>query len=1268
MTETARLELIIDASRAKSGVDNLDKSMTGLLTVTGKVDVSLVGLERQLNAIAISTRATAQNSQNLGAGLSAISLNGQRTAETLARIEQGLSRIALNTQKAASGTRGYSVASGAAKVQTESFGRSLDNLGKKLGVTGGALQRLFVGFSAVYVLRDAAKTIAGFESSLATLRGVTGLGKTSQSFQDIEAQARKLGATTRFTAQDAAEGQLFLARAGFNAQQILAALPATLNLAAAGNIELGQAADLASNAVTQFNLRAGDTARVVDSLVNVSNNSNTNIQQLGEALKFAGPVANAFGVDVETTNAALGKLGDAGIQATLAGTGLRGVLGRLSDPSTEASGVLKKLVGDLDLLDIKSRGLVPVLRTLQEANLDVVDAFQVFGRLQAGPGLILTQTADDIERLVQLQRDGAGAAQDLANIQNDTLQGSFLALRSAIQEAYLATGDAGLAGGLRSVTDAGTGALRILNGTASAAELADKGATALAASLKTVALVSAGLVGIRLFKYLNDVRTAIVAVGAATSASPIGAIATGVVLAGSALYGILSVTNQAADSFRDLEERTTSLADALTELAKARARLENASATDRFSGGIRAELRAVDTVRDSVVGNKAAGIADLKTVKDLAAILDSQALLGSPVSLFGQGAADQVVDATITDLADSFRKKGITSSTDIVNAIFRTGVLDIDNRDKAAKDSLTVRGTSYVDVVPETVDQKTLRGARERARTLRDILSREAAGGADILNPEVLIRSIAEANFEVVRVAAETTLRLVGAKDSALRQLGAAAEKNRADQIRAQTAGSGLTGDIFGLKEQAAADLERATGRQITSVEKYQRAIEKFIAKRKEEGATEEVIAKLRAEAAAETVEIAKKTDDLTAANERSTKAAADAKRIAEQRARAETELAGIIRGQQESVRLATLKTDEQRQLSTNLIAAGNKAIEAGRLLRATEIKQIVDATTALQDLNRERAKEPTLGVTQGAIGDPLNDPINYDTRSIFSLLEGGGEKFRESRDAINDARKALEDFQRSFSDEKTFIQADIEAARIGRPEDADLFRQKILDQRELNELLKATGDLETSAGQAARTSLENSITESARLREQLKQTVEQRRLFEDLGYSGAQAFTDIASGAKSATEAIVSLGQEISRSILQTLVTKPLANLAANGLSSLFGGTNLIPSANGNVFQGGRVIPFARGGVIDSPISFPLAGGTGIAGEAGPEAIMPLVRGPGGKLGVHAVNSGNSTSVTNYNIRVSGGRGRGGGRRDEFGRSDRQFAADLARSIQRAG
>ena len=334
--------------------------------------------------------------------------------------------------------------------------------------TLAALGPLAAVFGTIALATAAVNTIADFEEQLARLQGIT--NATAEDLQKFEDIARELGASTRFSATQAGQGLEFLALAGFKVDQAVAALPATLNLATVGQIELGQAADFASNILGQFSLTAEQTGRVVDTLTKTSQSSNTSVLQLAEAMKFAGTVAGSAGISIEETAAALGVLGDRGIQGAMAGTNLRQAILTLLDPTVEARAQLERMGIALKDIDPTSNSLIDIFSRLKDANLDLAAATQIFSSRTAASAITLVDSVDKIKELEAANREAAGSAQAFSDKLNDTLKGSVLGLRSALEELFIQAGDGGVLGALRNLTDFLTEFVRALGGGTSSIE------------------------------------------------------------------------------------------------------------------------------------------------------------------------------------------------------------------------------------------------------------------------------------------------------------------------------------------------------------------------------------------------------------------------------------------------------------------------------------------------------------------------------------------------------------------------------------------------------------------------------------------------------------------------------------------------------------------------------------------------------------------------------------------------------------------------------
>jgi hypothetical protein len=242
--------------------------------------------------------------------------------------DANLGTATIRTRMDTSGLKtGIADATGQLRAFGQASSRSLQAVGKDFQAAGRAIStRISLPLAAAGAA--IVKVAADFERATNRVSALT--GATADQFERLRDQAKELGATTQFSATQAAEAQAFLAQAGFNTDQIFRSLPGTLNLAGAAQLDLGRSADIVSNILTGFQLDVGELDRAVDVLAKAFVSSNTDLEQLGQGFKFVGPVASAFGISLEETAAALGLLGNAGLQASSAGTGLRRIISTLA--------------------------------------------------------------------------------------------------------------------------------------------------------------------------------------------------------------------------------------------------------------------------------------------------------------------------------------------------------------------------------------------------------------------------------------------------------------------------------------------------------------------------------------------------------------------------------------------------------------------------------------------------------------------------------------------------------------------------------------------------------------------------------------------------------------------------------------------------------------------------------------------------------------------------------------------------------------------------
>lgn len=286
----------------------------------------------------------------------------------------------------------------------------------------------------------ASSFVSTFKEFTAGMSNVKALsGATNEEFTKLTETAEHLGATTKFTAAEASEGMQYLAMAGWKTNQIIEAMPGLLDLAAAGGTSLGTAADIVSDVMTAMGMSADQASRAADIFARTATSTNTTIENLGETMKYAAPAANAFGLSLSEATTIAGMMANAGIKGSMAGTALRTSLLQMASPTKSAS----KAMADLNLSFADSNGKMKDMKTIVKdlgtafAGLSEQQKLQyaedLFGKQASSAWLsIISQGADEYERLFEAIDKSAGAAKEMAETQMDNLAGDMTKLQSAV--------------------------------------------------------------------------------------------------------------------------------------------------------------------------------------------------------------------------------------------------------------------------------------------------------------------------------------------------------------------------------------------------------------------------------------------------------------------------------------------------------------------------------------------------------------------------------------------------------------------------------------------------------------------------------------------------------------------------------------------------------------------------------------------------------------------------------------------------------------------
>jgi len=357
-------------------------------------------------------------------------------------------------------------------------------------VLKGALADLVAqGISkCIEAVKDFGKAIIevgkSFDTEMSKVQAIS--GATAEEMETLRAKAKEMGESTKYTATEAGEAFEYMAMAGWKTEQMISGIDGILNLATASGEDLGTTSDIVTDALTAFGLSASDAGRFADVLAAASSNANTNVSMMGASFKYVAPVAGSLGYSIEDTAIALGLMANAGIKADMAGTSLRNLFQRMAKPTDESEAAMQRLglalyddTGRMyslqEIMDQLREGFVSINMPLEDYNaaLDELDAalaegsikqgeyeksleelnLQAFGaegaekaraaamlggaRAMSGLLAIANASEEDYNKLTDAIYGSAGAAQEMADIMMDNLEGDMTKFQSRLQGIQL---------------------------------------------------------------------------------------------------------------------------------------------------------------------------------------------------------------------------------------------------------------------------------------------------------------------------------------------------------------------------------------------------------------------------------------------------------------------------------------------------------------------------------------------------------------------------------------------------------------------------------------------------------------------------------------------------------------------------------------------------------------------------------------------------------------------------------------------------------------
>lgn len=407
--------------------------------------------------------ALSKQAQNLGSLKNAYSTTGATASKAFQQAGAATDKVTkkVNQLDGAMDRLGNS-AKGAGNTIATGFTRAFQNIPEGIGLAVG--QQIVQTMMSIpqAAMQAAAGSVEAFAQIDAALRQTLAIaGEDAARFDELAKFMNELATETVFTATELAEASVQLSRAGFSADELKEALPGIAMGAAAAGESMGSMSDVVIAALGGFQLGTDETSKVVDVLTAAANNANTSVGELGEGLKYVGPIAQSLGVSVEDTAALMGLLANAGIKASQAGTTLRGGFSRLaraaagtnselseySRGTSRLSGVLKEM--SVDIADANGN-LLPtpqLLGKLREgfAKLEGTEknlaASILFGE-EAGAGWVslLNTNADEVDNFFQTTANAQGTAAETAEQNLAGIAGALKLLESATQSVSIAFG------------------------------------------------------------------------------------------------------------------------------------------------------------------------------------------------------------------------------------------------------------------------------------------------------------------------------------------------------------------------------------------------------------------------------------------------------------------------------------------------------------------------------------------------------------------------------------------------------------------------------------------------------------------------------------------------------------------------------------------------------------------------------------------------------------------------------------------------------------
>lgn len=353
--------------------------------------------------------------------------------------------IDLDSSKFVHGMRGIS-------SQLQTFNSSTATTSQKMTAMGNVAKSVGGGLTKALTLPLAGaglasiKVASDFEAGMSKVSALS--GATGKDLKMLEDKAREMGASTKFSATEASEAMSYMALAGWDANEMAAGLEPTLKLAGAAGMDLARTSDIVTDTLSMYGLKAQDATKMTDMLAYAQANSNTSVDQLGEALKYCGANANAMGYDIADTSALLGVLADSSLKGSVAGTTLNSMfrdmkkhakggaieIGKTKVAITDASGNYRDMADILADVEKATKGMSKAQKDQALSSIWGTEAMK-------GVNIMMETGSDKLKSLEDGIRNSDGAAKEMYDTMQNNLKGSIDNMKSALEGAGISIGN-----------------------------------------------------------------------------------------------------------------------------------------------------------------------------------------------------------------------------------------------------------------------------------------------------------------------------------------------------------------------------------------------------------------------------------------------------------------------------------------------------------------------------------------------------------------------------------------------------------------------------------------------------------------------------------------------------------------------------------------------------------------------------------------------------------------------------------------------------------